>query len=163
MKKVEDFYIVKSPAAITFRLVSVILVAEITFALLVFLLLKLRDVAVFDSLTYVIFWSAFTVKALLVAVTVYIDMNNWSGTLNYTSGNLLITSNSSNMKGSKTNVHKLSNLSKVEIKQSALQKRANYGTLYLKISKTSFKEEVVLKDVLNPTLIAKKLEQISNQ
>jgi hypothetical protein len=159
--KIKDFSLVKSPTAITVRIVSVILVSEITFALAIFLVISLRDALEVDASFALLFWVVFILKAGIVSLTVYKDLFSWSGKQYYTNGKSLVVLNSPGIGGASSEIHDLSHLSKISTNQSTFQKKSNFGTISLLFSKTSYKENLVISDISNPVQVARKLEQLS--
>ena len=159
--KPKDFSLVKSPTAITVRVVSVILVAEITFAFAVFMMIALRDALEVDASFALFFWLLFILKAGIVSLSVYKDLFTWSGKQYYTNGKSLVVLNSPGIGGASTEIHDLSHMTKISTRQSGFQKKSNFGTINILFTKTSYKENLVLNDIINPVQVARKLEDLS--
>ncbi len=156
MTKPKNFSIVKAPAPLLMRAVSIVVATDALYIFTILFLVGLRNILGLDATLIGLAFVLFFIKSALSAYALYGILNPWLKTSYYVMDKKLVIHTSQSSKESK--VLNLKEVRSVSVSKSRLGSVMKYGSIRVLFAEGSFERQVIIKDVANPELVAGRLD-----
>lgn len=146
-----------SIVVLLFRVLGTIFLLDTVYSLIILGFFSLNDIHDWHNPYILLLWLANIAKYLIITVMVIKLFMQWAGRAYYMRGHHLIER--IGLVNITETTHELSQVKSVIVRQTWLGRRFNYGTIKLSFAGSGGVEEVILRDITNPTRYKKYFDQ----